>query len=64
MKIHVQDSYTQNIHVLIARLVQEDELDLHYLEIGLAESINVLWKHVKWGSIAHQAKRKNRGHAG
>ncbi len=58
MQIYVQDSYTQNAHALIARLVQEDEFDLHYLEIGLAESINVLWKHVKWKNIAHQAAKQ------
>lgn len=58
MQIYVQDSFTTHAHALITLFEKQDEPDLHFLEIGLAEAANVLWKHVRRENIERQDARQ------
>lgn len=47
LQAYIQDTYTQNVLALIASLLKDDAPVLHFCEMGLVESTNVLWKHVQ-----------------
>jgi predicted nucleic acid-binding protein len=51
MQAYIHDTNTSNVHALIGLLAGEKPPELHYLDIGLAESTNVLWKQIRWGNL-------------
>jgi predicted nucleic acid-binding protein len=52
----ITDQYSDNIQSLLAKLTKDDPPELHVLDIGLAESGNVLWKRVRFSNVpAEQA---------
>jgi predicted nucleic acid-binding protein len=52
------DTYTDHVRALLALLTEESPPELHFLDIGLAESANVLWRRVRFSGVpadqAHQ----------
>lgn len=48
LQAYVTDTYTPQVQSLLALLAQADPPDLHFLDIGLAEGTNVLWKRVRF----------------
>jgi len=55
MQAYIQDEHTAQIHALLKQLTQPNPPTIHYLEIGLAEAGNVLWKHIQRGNIGLDA---------
>ncbi len=51
MQAYIHDANTSNVHALIDLFAEEEPPELHYLDIGLTESTNVLWKHIRWGNL-------------
>ncbi len=53
MQAYIKDAYTPHIKALLSSLEAADAPELHFLEVGLAEATNVVWKHeVIFESIA------------
>lgn len=47
LQAYIQDAYTPNVLALLTSLLEGDAPALHFCEMGLVESTNVLWKHVQ-----------------
>ena len=55
MQVYIEDVFTGNAVALISGLTDDDPLQLHFMESGMAEATDVLWKHVRQGNIDRAA---------
>jgi len=48
MQAYVEDRYTSEAKYLMSQLSGPTPIELHFLDIGLAEATNVVWKRVRF----------------
>lgn len=59
LQAYIQDKYTDNILALVTGLTADNAPELHFCEMGLIESTNVLWKHVKRETVSLASAKKS-----
>jgi predicted nucleic acid-binding protein len=58
MQAYLADTYSSNVTALLNLLKADDPPELHFLEMGLVEATNVLWKHVRFHNLASDNAQK------